>query len=244
MFKKLKNKRGFSLVELMVVVAIVGVLSSVAIPSYQKYLQNSKKQVYKTDLTNLHKGWLAFSVEQDSFCSNSVEDSSLVNVGMGSLLASKLYGERRATATDATCTAIGGGTVDAGAWAGCSAHIDGSCSTSNCVNSGAIGSVSFTPYIAPNLNAPQTHSFIGFSSSTCTGHTTPDQVHIRGSENGVQTSVDPNCQVRDTAFRMGVMGAIKGKSQYFGTSMNELGIISTELEANASDIQQIGAYCS
>ena len=61
--KNLKNKKGFSLVELMVVVAIMGVLSAIAIPSYSNYRKTAKKSAYKADLVSLHKGWLAFSVE-------------------------------------------------------------------------------------------------------------------------------------------------------------------------------------
>ncbi|HEC04693.1 MAG TPA: type IV pilin protein [Thiothrix sp.] len=42
---KIKNKKasGFTLIELMIVVAIVGILSSIAYPSYTKYVQKSKR---------------------------------------------------------------------------------------------------------------------------------------------------------------------------------------------------------
>ena len=97
MFKNnLKNKKGFSLVELMVVVAIMGTLAAIAIPAYNEYRKSAKKSAYKADLTSLHKGWLAFGVELDSFCERRTQpdDASIKNVGMESLFSSKLYGSR------------------------------------------------------------------------------------------------------------------------------------------------------
>lgn len=41
----LKKQQGFSLIELMIVVAIVGVLSAVAIPQYQNYVMRAKWSV-------------------------------------------------------------------------------------------------------------------------------------------------------------------------------------------------------
>ena len=95
MTNKLKNKRGFSLVELMVVVAIMGTLASIAIPAFNEYRKTAKKASYRADLTSLHKSWLAFGVELDSFCDREIapEEASIKNVGMESLDGSKLYGD-------------------------------------------------------------------------------------------------------------------------------------------------------
>jgi type IV pilus assembly protein PilA len=52
---KLRNKRGFTLVELMIVVAIIGVLAALAIYGVRKYLSNAKTAEARMGLGRLAK---------------------------------------------------------------------------------------------------------------------------------------------------------------------------------------------
>jgi type IV pilus assembly protein PilE len=45
-----KKQAGFTLIELMIVVAIVGILTAIAVPSYQAYVQRSNRALAKSAL--------------------------------------------------------------------------------------------------------------------------------------------------------------------------------------------------
>ncbi len=51
----LRNKRGFTLVELMIVVAIIGVLAALAIYGVRKYLSNAKSAEARTAVGRMAK---------------------------------------------------------------------------------------------------------------------------------------------------------------------------------------------
>jgi type IV pilus assembly protein PilA len=58
--KSLRRQEGFTLVELMVVVAIIGLLSAVAIPNFQKYQARSKTSEAKLQLAAVYTAEQSF----------------------------------------------------------------------------------------------------------------------------------------------------------------------------------------
>ncbi len=81
---KLKNQKGFSLVELMVVVAIIGILAAIAIPNYQKFQARSKQTEARTQLSGLYASERSFIAEWNYGSANlqqigySVEGSNML----------------------------------------------------------------------------------------------------------------------------------------------------------------------
>lgn len=71
----MKKQTGFTLIELMIVVAVIGVLSAVAIPQYQKYVAKAEIASILTTLTGMKTNVEAYTVENGSFPKTGIEDS-------------------------------------------------------------------------------------------------------------------------------------------------------------------------
>jgi len=58
------NKKGFTLIELMIVVAIIGILAAVAIPAFMKYIRRSKTSEATMNLRKLYDSSVAYYTEE------------------------------------------------------------------------------------------------------------------------------------------------------------------------------------
>lgn len=68
-FSKTNHLKGFTLVELMTVVVIIGIISTVAIPGYQKYTLNSKMAEATVTMSAIQKSEVTYHSQNDYFIS-------------------------------------------------------------------------------------------------------------------------------------------------------------------------------
>lgn len=74
-----RHRGGFTLIELMIVVAIVAVLAAIAIPQYRKYIQKSNRATAKSALLDLSRR------EETYYSTNNSYTLNLVSLGYSSI---------------------------------------------------------------------------------------------------------------------------------------------------------------
>ena len=105
MFKLIHSKKGFTLIELMIVVAIIGILAAIAIPNFLKYQAKSKQSEAKVNLKGI------FTSETSYFAENSAF-APLLSVGFALAGGSGRY----TFAVNGTGDAIAGASYSGGAY--------------------------------------------------------------------------------------------------------------------------------
>ena len=164
---KLLNQKGFSLIEILVVITLMGIITAIAVPSYTKYKKQANEGVVKSSLGAIGRGAAAcITLGNRSSC------TSLTQVGVtcpSGLTCAANSGAAQADATKPLCYEVtSGGATGA---KGCvSISLEGAVARVTGITGTGLACSSTTPYcVGSTVTCPSgcTVTAAGGHSDTC-----------------------------------------------------------------------------
>jgi prepilin-type N-terminal cleavage/methylation domain-containing protein len=120
----MKRERGFTLIELMIVVAIIGILASIAIPSFQAMQKRAKRAELPLNLESLRVAEKSYHAEFDTYLTCAPNPAAMNNqrqdfgnpgggwTGLGWAPDGKVFGQYEVSATQNDFTGFARSDID------------------------------------------------------------------------------------------------------------------------------------
>lgn len=103
MFRKEEGQNGFTLIELMIVIAIIGILAAIAIPQFTKYKSRGYLASVKSDAKNAYTAVVAYQGDNPGVAAPAETIAGGTAGGVGTI-----YSSARVTAGNQVAIAAGG----------------------------------------------------------------------------------------------------------------------------------------
>ncbi len=108
----MNNQKGFTLIELMIVVAIIGILGAIALPSYQDSVRKTRRAEAQADLMELASTVERYFTENNTYVAWAVPATLNQSPRTGTALYLLTVGGVAATTYTLTATPQGGQAAD------------------------------------------------------------------------------------------------------------------------------------
>jgi type IV pilus assembly protein PilA len=149
-FKRVKGQKGFTLIELMIVVAIIGILAAIAIPNFLRYQAKSRQSEAKTNLG-------AVFVAETAYFSENSRYGSFSEIGYALTGTTNRYTYRSPAigGNTASVGTVGIDQIPCGAPVACTVSTEASpADTVQCEH--AVGAVGFTASAVASIDSDPT----------------------------------------------------------------------------------------